>query len=138
MMSQTSESWDAYRRQVSSPPIPTESTMSVNTFLCDELDKDALRLIYDKWKGSAVDTPRLKLALSNVLSYGIYLTPDSIYGKKGDPAPTFAAKSEEETEKAFQMLLSTHATGEVAKLGDGAFLKTILPLVLKLLAGFLV
>lgn len=113
----------------------------LNEFLPDELDKDALRIVYDKWQGKAVDAPRFKIAAHNLIGYGIYLTPDSVFASKGDPAPTFAAVSEEETEKAFESLLQEDAgnsQNEPNKVGaGGAFLTIILPLLLKLLAGYI-
>lgn len=112
----------------------------LNTFLCDELDASALRLVYAKWRGESVDPPQLKIALANCISYGIYLSPDAIFNKQGDPAPMFATASEEETDAAFKSILTVQgkANPETKKIGDGTFLKLIMPIALKILAGLLV
>lgn len=108
----------------------------LNTQLCDELDRKALQIAFDKWRGNPVNPQEFKLAAANLVSYGIYLLPDVTFSRKGDPAPMFSA-SEEDVEKAFTTCLSYQGT-DAKKIGDGTFLKTILPVVLKLLMGFLV
>lgn len=115
----------------------------LNTFLCDELDKSALRLAFAVWRGEAVDPPQAKLAVANTISYGVYLTPDSLFSRsvtKPGVVSSFSAASDDEVGAAFEDIIAVKAdasTGEKAAL-DGKFLKLVVPALLKLLVGFLV
>ena len=114
----------------------------LNTFLCDELDKSALRLAFAVWRGEAVDPPQAKLAIANTISYGIYLTPDSLLsrGVTRPEVSDFGAASDDEVGAAFEDLIAVKANaprGEKAAL-DGKFLKLVMPALLKLLMWFLI
>lgn len=131
------------QRQLSARPLvilvtlPKGDETMKHDFLTDELDLTAVRLLYSKWKGEDVDPAQLKLGLDNLISYGIHLTPNSVFAQQGDPAPTFGGMNESEVEQAFETILAPQNTMEAGGIGAGLFVKIILPIAIKILSGLL-
>lgn len=102
----------------------------LQTSLTDEFDSTAVRLLYDKWKGIPVNPSQFKLAIENLVGYGIFLAPDGIFSAKAPQELT-----DEECEARFQQAMAPRAG--VDKIGDGTLIKLLGPILLKFLAGLL-
>lgn len=103
----------------------------LQTALTNEFDSTAVRLLYDKWKGIPVNPTQFKLAIQNLVGYGIFIAPDSLFSATA-LAPQL---TDEECEARFQQCMAPQAG--VGKIGDGTLVKLLWPILLKILAGLL-